>query len=317
VSLTGAENGRINAEVPLVVPESTVPGSRLWVRASARSAEDRELEAWYVLTVVPAFEIGLRQTGPGGFRIDLRYNIHGGPEPQVKCALESGKLGLVVEQDQHDPCDVRISLEGEPRVVKDRLVVEVSSDGFRQVREFGVQSVVEHPAVWDLTDKGGFRFGYAYRGGNETGPSTASGATFQIESLACGGVTKRGIFAHPPWIGGVGYTWGITRRVELPEAPCEFRTFIGLRDGGNPSDGVVFTVLAIDDSGREQVLVNENWAKREWKEISAYLSSLRGKTIRLKFVTDVGPNDNSTADWACWGEPRIVTRDPVARIEAG
>jgi hypothetical protein len=129
-------------------------------------------------------------------------------------------------------------------------------------------------------------------------------------------VTKQGIFAHPPYVGGVGYTFGVTPPIAIPNEPCDLRAFIGIKDGGDVSDGVLFKVLALDDAG-EHRLVEEFWAKREWKEITADLSAFTGKKIRLKFVTDVGPNDNSIADWASWGEPRIVLKSPVLRIGAG
>jgi hypothetical protein len=78
---------------------------------------------------------------------------------------------------------------------------------------------------------------------------------------------------------------------------------------------VVFTVLAVDESEHEHVLIKEHWTRREWKPMAADLSQFRGRTIRLKFVTDVGPDDNSNADWACWGEPKIVVSRPVGRFE--
>jgi len=34
-------------------------------------------------------------------------------------------------------------------------------------------------------------------------------------------------------------------------------------------------------------------------------------------LTDVGPNDDSTADWAAWGEPRVVVTEPLFRIRMG
>ena len=76
--------------------------------------------------------------------------------------------------------------------------------------------------------------------------------------------------------GATGYTYGITSPITIPDKPCEFRTFIGLRDGGDASDGMTFKVLALDAAG---------------------------------------PNDNSTADWASWGEPRVVETKPVMRVD--
>ena len=306
---------RTDAVVSLVVPKNAVPGTRLWVRAAAEWDKSRTCEAWYPLRVVPAFEIALKQTGPNQFRIDVHSNLRGVSEPRLRCSLKSVGSDFVLQQDRDDPRSLTISLNGEPRTAEGIIIVEASSGEFFEAREFSVRSTRDYPLVWQLSANEGFETGYAYRDGVERAANPASGATFQIEDMACGGVVKHGIFAHPPWIGGVGYSWGLTRKIKLPAEPCEFQAFIGLRDGGLSSDGVLFTVLAVDESGREHVLIKEHWAKREWKPVTANLSQFSGRTIRLKYVTDVGPNDNSNADWACWGEPRIVLSRPVARLE--
>ena len=131
----------------------------------------------------------------------------------------------------------------------------------------------------------------------------------------------RGIDAvHPGGLdptGGVGYTYGITGPIRIPDEESEFQAFIGIADGGNPSDGVVFQVVAIDEKGVEHELLKEHRAKREWKPVSAGLSAFKGQSIRLKFITDVGPNDDSSADWAAWGEPRIALKKPEMRISVG
>ncbi len=92
---------------------------------------------------------------------------------------------------------------------------------------------------------------------------------------------------------------------------------MGIKDGGYISDGVFFKVVALDEGGEEHTLVEELWAKREWKPVAADLSEFSGRHIRLKFITDVGPNDDSTADWASWGEPMIVAKEPVLRVHVG
>jgi hypothetical protein len=90
--------------------------------------------------------------------------------------------------------------------------------------------------------------------------------------------------------------------------------FIGLTDGGNPSDGVDFKVFAIDSAGIEKQIMIENWAKREWKEITIDLSEYAGKQISLKFIADVGPKDNPAADWAAWAEPAIVEKQAQYKV---
>ena len=66
--------------------------------------------------------------------------------------------------------------------------------------------------------------------------------------MPVGGVSKPGFFSHPPYIGGVGYVWAQFGPSELPNEPCEFRSWVGLMDGGDPSDGVMFIVEVVDEN---------------------------------------------------------------------
>ena len=54
---------------------------------------------------------------------------------------------------------------------------------------------------------------------------------------------------------------------------------------------------------------------KKWKAFRADLSWWRGRKVVLRLVTDVGPADNSSSDWAMWGDPRIVLIDGY-RVEA-
>jgi len=36
------------------------------------------------------------------------------------------------------------------------------------------------------------------------------------------------------------------------------------------------------------------------------LSAYQGKEIKLKFMTDSGPNNDNRFDWAGWGDPAII-----------
>lgn len=115
-----------------------------------------------------------------------------------------------------------------------------------------------------------------------------------VAESTVGGVTRPGIFAHPP---NNGRTY-VDFALHLPETPMVFRTWVGLRDGSR-SKGCRFLVQA---SGREVaskiVLPGEGW-----QEVSADLSPWAGKTIVLSLVTD---SDGSYEfDWAAWGEPRL------------
>ena len=166
----------------------------------------------------------------------------------------------------------------EAREASAKMVVQIIHKDRVRTREFYVSTVVEHPSVWRMTPDEPLTWGHAVRG-------------------------------------GVGYAYGVTQPIAIPDDTCEFRAFVGLKDGCNLTDGVTFSVFVLD--GEEHLVASEPWARCEWKQISADLSAFRGRTIRLKLAADGGPGDDSTADWASWGEPRIVLKHPVTRIEVG
>ncbi|MDW8105316.1 MAG: hypothetical protein RMK92_09930, partial [Armatimonadota bacterium] len=179
----------------------------------------------------------------------------------------------------------------------------VLRDGVSSYRATLRLRVVEkQPVLAELTNTVAM-WGIARRGEREMPDPGGTGAVCHTGGLSVGGVTKNGIFMHPPYIGGVGYAWAELKPLTLPNAPCVFHSFIGLRDGGHPSDGVLFRVEVIDGQGKVHRLAEATGVQREWREIRADLSPFAGQTVRLRLIADVGPDDNSTADWASWGEP--------------
>jgi hypothetical protein len=235
----------------------------------------------------------------------------------VNVALKAGNTGIKIGEYERKDRTVILQPPSRAREVSDIMVVQVRRKDRVVTREFTVTAVLDHPLVWNAGPDQPLAWGYCFRGGQEMHGSTATGACLRYAEIACGGVVKPGIFSHPPYIGGVGYTYGVTGPIPIPDEDCEFRAFIGLEDGGDVSDGVLFSVSVLDGSGAEYPLIKAHWAKREWKGVSADLSAFRRRTIRLKFIADAGPDDNSSADRASWGEPRIVHKSAVMRIEVG
>lgn len=151
----------------------------------------------------------------------------------------------------------------------------------------------------------------------ETSETEGSGAVcYPTNDLVVGGISKAGIFMHPPYNGGVGYTWAELSPVTLPNEPCELHAFVGIKDGGNKSDGVVFKIQALDANGKPQTLAEQTGVQGEWREIRADLAAFAGKRVRLRLIADVGPNDDSVADWASWGAPvlRLSSPRPITEI---
>lgn len=128
--------------------------------------------------------------------------------------------------------------------------------------------------------------------------------------MSCNGITKSGIFMHPPYVGGTGYVC-TKHNLKVPDKmPCVFSAQVGKRDGGFPGDGILFKVIVVHE-GKDTVIGEQSVTNFEWKPLRGDLTPWAGKNIQLKLVSDVGPNDNSEADWACWGELRIESREEV------
>ena len=107
------------------------------------------------------------------------------------------------------------------------------------------------------------------------------------------GVTRGGLFAHPPHHGCTVINFPI----KLPAGGGRFDSFVGIRDGAT-STGVVFSVEV-----NGQAVVNRKMLPGVWETLSADLSQWAGKPIVFSLITDSdGPH---TCDWAQWGEPTI------------
>lgn len=175
---------------------------------------------------------------------------------------------------------------------------------------FDLKRVEQNPVTTDLRSAP-FAWGIARRKAHETREAGGSGALFAPDpNLTVGGITKAGIFVHPPYTGGVGYTWADYGPILIPYAPSEFRAAVGIRDGGDSSDGVRFSVEVVDDKGARRTILDETGIQNKWLPVKADLSPFAGRRVHLRLIADVGPKDNSNADWGCWGEPRIQLTTP-------
>ena len=112
----------------------------------------------------------------------------------------------------------------------------------------------------------------------------------------------------------MGYSVAVFAPTQLPPEPAEVHLFIGLGDGGDPSDGVDYSMVVIDAAGKETKLFTEHGDQKVWREVTADLSAFAGQKVQFKLVCDCGPKDNTIADWACWGDPVIRLKKPVPEL---
>jgi len=157
-----------------------------------------------------------------------------------------------------------------------------------------------------------FQGGECLRKGKERSFAGNTGAHAHWTEYACGNVSRRCVFMHPPYMTGVGYTFALFEPVELPrEFPTAFRCLIGKGDGSDPGDGILFRLAVVDAKDRQTIAAEKQWIQHAWTPLEADLSRWAGQRIRIKLIADVGPADNSAGDWACWAEPRIESLQPV------
>jgi hypothetical protein len=118
-------------------------------------------------------------------------------------------------------------------------------------------------------------------------------ACVKLEEGAVGGVTRRGLFIHPPNYGRTIADFPM----RFPGQVSAFHAYIGLRDGGE-SSGVVFSV---EVNGVE--LARERTTGGAWTELRADLAPWAGKPAILSLITDSARD--YICDLALWGEPRV------------
>jgi hypothetical protein len=164
-----------------------------------------------------------------------------------------------------------------------------------------------------------FERGIVLRNGTTSaGDLSATGAIVEMRpGNVCGGVSRGGIFMHPPYKGGVGFAFAALP-VTLPAAPpSSFRASVGKTDGSDPGDGIWYRVVVRATDGTETVAAETTVRDHAWVPIEADLSRWSGQSVTLRLVADVGAKDDSSGDWACWSEARVESSRPELRYHLG
>ncbi len=161
--------------------------------------------------------------------------------------------------------------------------------------------------------------GYRLRGGEEVaGLSTVYDGSFFITRESPGGEQRAVIFAHPPWgEGRVGYVFA-DYDVALPADTRPALTFcMGIRDGAQSTDGVIYRVVAIASDGAAAELFSQQYNEHRWQPVTVDLWRYAGQRITLRLITDCGPADDTNADHALWAEPRVVDEEGRLEVKGG
>ena len=244
-------------------------------------------------------------------------------------SLDDGALRVSASSDETEP--LRFTLRGVPCDGPD-LFVSVTTQGEppkgfpREVARMmwvGIASPEERLVRRELPTTG-----MCVRGGEETDLDPETGASVHYFSAReLGGEKHDAYMVHPPYKGesrAVGYTFW-EREVDVPQnGSLEFSTGMGEKSPQR-SDGVVFRVLvapAGDAATRQCQPIFEHTQKAfAWVPHRVSLADWAGRRVRLKFISDCGPNDNSVTDHSHWGdvwvvgpEGRAVFTEPVRHM---
>ncbi|MDR3199332.1 MAG: hypothetical protein LBU34_15800, partial [Planctomycetaceae bacterium] len=214
------------------------------------------------------------------------------------------KQDILLKPDQGQILSFKIDIPAEPQIIPLKLIAKAGDMKFEQKYQFKSElGFREHPKLPEH-----FETGYCQRGKEPTAIDDRSGAHAYLERCSCGAKTQRGWAIHPPYQGGVGYTFLLSESITVPkEDGIAFSGEVGIRNGGAESDGVLYRVF-VAEPDKEDILAGEIlWAERNWKPFICDLSAWQGKTIRLRLIADVGTKNNSSADWAAWANFKLVS----------
>jgi len=275
------------------VPSDTKPGARLWQQFDG---------AWVDFTVVPL--VNARLSVDDQLRLELTSNAADPLAAQV--TLDGKSQNVTMEPSK----PVRLAF---PLAKRNSLPLSlcVTAGEFSFTQQWQLKTEQKLLPLITLTEK--FTTAQRLRGSTEAGLDTGSGATVHHDShMSCGEVSKAGLFMHPPYKTGVGYAFALYEPVTLsPKPAAAFRCDIGKRDGSDRGDGILFRVAVVESGGKETIVAEKQWAEHAWTPLEADLSRWAGRRIQIKLISDVGPANNSSGDWACWSNLRLESKEPV------
>ncbi len=169
------------------------------------------------------------------------------------------------------------------------------------------------PAEGTLVTSSLPELGMKIRGRPEAEADPDTGAMIRFfPKRTLGGEAHDAYLVHPPYRGGTGQTFW-QRDVRVPTGGrLEF--FLGMGEKAPArSDGVTFQVLAGelhgDRPGPLTRIFQATQVESRWTSHAVSLARWAGKTVRLRFVSDCGSNDNATTDHSHWGDVFVVGPD--------
>jgi hypothetical protein len=280
------------------VPATAEPGKQLWQKFE---------DAWIDFSVAPLADTKLAVADK--FILRLTSHLPKVSSAQVILDGQTRAATLVPEQESVVEMPFAPPAQETSRPVR----LRIAAGELQQEESWQLTAHRSLVPVVPMPEK--CQTGQCFRKKSETEVDSDSGALAHPENMPCGGVSRRGLFMHPPYKGGVGYTFALYDSITLPRSPlAAFRCDIGKMDGSDRGDGVLFRVVVVDSAGRETVIAEKQWAEHAWTPLTVDLRRWAGQSFRLKLVSDVGPADNSSGDWSCWANMRLESQEPVMQV---
>jgi hypothetical protein len=278
------------------IPADAKPGQRVWLTFE---------NAWIDFTVVPLADLEVTLDG-NQLAIATTSHLPQTADFTLAAGAATQSLRLVPQQ----PAPTTVTLGAPTDEAAEIMRVTLRCGELAQTREVGLRTIRQLALVAPWPTK--YASGIRQRGQPETSDFSTTNAQVEPRRTACNGVEKSGLFMHPPYQGGVGYAFALSEPIALPSQPATtFRAMVGKADGSDPGDGILYKLAVLDAAGAETVVTQATVRLHAWQPLAADLARWAGQAVRLKLVSDVGTNDNSGGDWACWAEMRCESREPV------
>ena len=302
-----------SAERRSAIPGETVPisgGSEATAKIPADAPVGRlfwhhDGDAWLDFLVVPLADVEARLTDD---RLDVQLVPHVAAPANAKIRLLGQEELRALVPDEAVLVSRPLPVPSKEDVQQADLHVEAGPLALKRSWWLKTEEQIAEAAPWPAFVK----FGQRLRGKDESSDfGQTRGYVHHEDMLTCGGSDREGWSMHPPYMGGVGYSFALTAPVALPKTPAVFQCEIGKGDGSNVGDGILFQVAVVEADGTETLAGEQAWDKHAWEEWTVDLARWAGKTVQLKLISDVGKADDSSGDWARWASMRLRTAEAV------
>lgn len=224
---------------------------------------------------------------------------------------EVKKNGIHISPKSHSPSGFRFSLRDIPTSGPDLTAFVVMKAEPMQSYPSSVARYAELEVSTgiNLMADAALETGMCLRGDKERPIDSTTGARCSRQKVRIGGGLRSAIAVHPPYRRKPGYVYWM-RDVTIPaDSTLHYAIGMGSKSPSR-SDGVWFSVFAaIVENGTcgPFVKLKETSSKAHtWIPQQVSLTPYAGKTIRLKFVADCGPQDHTTTDHGYWSNITIL-----------